>query len=116
MESQSDDLTQLKHVRTSGEAGSRASCPTAPCEDFETFKPLFKEVQEDLNNGVRETRVFEQRRPVAFSLSGDKRLTLQKWERRLTDQGRSDARLRVIFDNGTESNLLMRSLQKALSR
>ena len=27
-----------------------------------------------------------------------------------------DARLRVIFDNGTESNLLMRSLQRALTR
>ena len=32
-----------------------------------------------------------------------------------TDQGRSDARLRVIFDNGTESNMLMRSLQRALN-
>jgi hypothetical protein len=29
--------------------------------------------------------------------------------------GNSDARLRVIYDNGTESNLLMRSLQKALT-
>jgi hypothetical protein len=31
-------------------------------------------------------------------------------------QGRTDARLRVIFDNGTESNLLMRSLQRALHK
>jgi hypothetical protein len=31
-------------------------------------------------------------------------------------QGRRDARLRVIFDNGTESNLLMRSLQRALHK
>ena len=28
--------------------------------------------------------------------------------------GEADARLRVIYDNGTESNLLMRSLQRAL--
>jgi hypothetical protein len=27
-----------------------------------------------------------------------------------------DARLRVIFDNGTESNMLMRSLQRALHK
>jgi hypothetical protein len=33
----------------------------------------------------------------------------------LTDQGRSDARLRLIFDNGTESSMLMRSLQRALN-
>lgn len=32
------------------------------------------------------------------------------------EQGNIDARLRVIFDNGTESNLLMRSLQKALQQ
>lgn len=31
-------------------------------------------------------------------------------------QGRRDARLRVIFDNGTESNMLMRSLQRALHK
>ena len=31
-------------------------------------------------------------------------------------QGKTDARLRVIFDNGTESNLLMRSLQRALHK
>ena len=30
--------------------------------------------------------------------------------------GDTDARLRVIFDNGTESNLLMRSLQQALQQ
>ncbi|WP_330166046.1 GIY-YIG nuclease family protein [Martelella mediterranea] len=37
-------------------------------------------------------------------------------EETLTDQGRTDARLRVIFDNGTESNMLMRSLQRALNK
>ena len=34
----------------------------------------------------------------------------------LTAQGMADARLRVIFDNGTESNMLMRSLQRALHK
>jgi hypothetical protein len=32
------------------------------------------------------------------------------------EHGNVDARLRVIFDNGTESNLLMRSLRKALQQ
>ena len=32
------------------------------------------------------------------------------------EHGNIDARLRVIFDNGTESNLLMRSLQRALQK
>jgi hypothetical protein len=30
--------------------------------------------------------------------------------------GATDAWLRVIFDNGTESNMLMRSLQRALNK
>ena len=34
----------------------------------------------------------------------------------ITAQGRTDARLRVIFDNGTESNMLMRSLQRSLNK
>jgi hypothetical protein len=34
----------------------------------------------------------------------------------LTAQGMTDARLRVVFDNGTESNMLMRSLQRALHK
>ena len=33
-----------------------------------------------------------------------------------TAHGRTDARLRVIFDNATESNMLMRSLQRALNK
>ena len=32
------------------------------------------------------------------------------------DYGDWDARLRVVFDNGTESNLLMRSLHRAMSK
>lgn len=34
----------------------------------------------------------------------------------VNEHGNIDARLRVIFDNGTASNLLMRSLQKALQQ
>ena len=120
VESQSDDLTQLKHVRTSAE--KRAAEQVAqrlPCEDFETFKPLFKEVQEDLDNGVRETRVFELKAEIQpgsfFIVGGQKAYVAEMGEKLLTDQGRSDARLRVIFDNGTESNMLMRSLQRALN-
>lgn len=120
VESQGDDLTQLKHVRTSAE--KRAAEQVAqrrPCEDFETFKPLFIKVQEDLDNGDRETRVFELKAEIQpgsfFIVGGQKAYVAEMGEKLLTDQGRSDARLRVIFDNGTESNMLMRSLQRALN-
>jgi hypothetical protein len=42
---------------------------------------------------------------------------LRRWADTFTNaQGKSDARLRVIFDNGTESNLLMGSLRRALNK
>ena len=34
----------------------------------------------------------------------------------IAEYGRPDRRLRVIYDNGTESDILMRSLQRALNR
>ena len=33
-----------------------------------------------------------------------------------TEYDRRDSRLRVIYDNGTESDILLRSLQRALHR
>jgi hypothetical protein len=120
VETKSDDITELKHVRTSAE--KRAAEQVArrqPCSDFETFKPLFQKLQEELDNGDRETRVFELKaeiRPGSFFIvGGQKAYVAEMGEMLLTDQGRSDARLRVIFDNGTESNMLMRSLQRALN-
>ena len=51
-----------------------------------------------------------------FILSGQKAYVAEKGEAILTNKGRTDARLRVIFDNGTESDLLMRSLERALQK
>src|SRR5690606_9408241 len=56
-------------------------------------------------------------RPGAwFIVGGQKAYVAEMGEVTLTEQGRTDARLRVIFDNGTESNMLMRSLQRALNK
>lgn len=90
------------------------------CEDFETFKPLFEQVQKELASGMRETRPFEMKAEIEqgrfFIVGGQKAYVAEMGEMTLTDQGRTDARLRVIFDNGTESNMLMRSLQRALNK
>ena len=55
-------------------------------------------------------------RPGSCLSSAARRPMSPKWARIVTAQGRTDARLRVIFDNGTESNMLMRSLQRALHK
>jgi hypothetical protein len=49
-------------------------------------------------------------------VGGQKAYVAEEGETFTTPQGRTDARLRVIFDNGTQSNMLMRSLQRALNK
>lgn len=114
-------LTELKHVRSTAE--KRAADEVAnreKCEDFATFEPLFEQVQKELDSGLRETRPFEMKAEIEkgrfFIVSGQKAYVADKGETITNEQGRTDARLRVIFDNGTESNMLMRSLQRALNK
>lgn len=115
------DITALKHVRTAEE--KRAAEEVAArekCEDFATFKPLFIQVQRELESGIRKSREFELKaeiRPSAwFIVGGQKAYVADMGEIFINAQGRTDARLRVIFDNGTQSNMLMRSLQRALHK
>ncbi len=114
-------LTELKHVRSTAEKKAADEVANREkCEDFATFKPLFEQVQKELNSGLRETRPFEMKAEIEkgrfFIVSGQKAYVAEKGETIINDQGRTDARLRVIFDNGTESNMLMRSLQRALNK
>jgi hypothetical protein len=117
----SSDITELRHVRTS--ADKRAAEEIAnrqKCEDFDRFKPLFLQVQKEIESGVRQTRPFELKAEIRpgswFIVGGQKAYVADMGEIFSNAQGRTDARLRVIFDNGTESNMLMRSLQRALHK
>lgn len=113
-------ITELRHVRSAierreaEEIANREKCP-----DFDRFKPLFKKVQEELGAGLRQTRPFELKAEIRpgswFILGGQKAYVVDVGEIFTTPQGRTDARLRVIFDNGTQSGMLMRSLQRALN-
>lgn len=115
-----DDITQLRHVRSAEE--KRAADEVArreKCHDFAEFEPLFKQVKEDLADGSRITRPFELKaeiRPGAFFIVGGIMSYVAEMGEIFTNpQGRTDARLRVIFDNGTQSGMLMRSLQRQLN-
>ena len=116
-----NDITQLKHVKTRAEikAAEEIANRTA-CEDFDTFKPLFEQVQNDLDSGGRETRPFKDQADVVlgdwFILSGQKVYVAELGEEFISDYGRKDSRLRVIYSNATESDMLMRSLQRALNK
>jgi hypothetical protein len=114
-----DDITVLRHVRAS--ADKRAAEEIAdrkPCEDFEKFKPLFERVQADLKTGLRQSQPIEAgRRAIEpgdfFVLDGITLYVAEVGEPLKTTAGEVDRRLRAVFANGTESNLLLRSLQRA---
>jgi hypothetical protein len=77
-------------------------------------------VKREIAEDVRQTRPFELKaeiRPGAwFIVGGQLAYVAEMAETFSNAQGKTDARLRVIFDNGTQSNLLMRSLQRALHK
>ena len=121
LDSETQSISQLKHVRTFDEKkAAEAIASRDKCEDFETFKPLFEQVQQELDSGLRETRQFEMKAEIEqgrfFIVGGQKAYVAEKGEITTTEHGRTDARLRVIFDNGTQSTMLMRSLQRALNK
>ncbi|KPP81423.1 MAG: YeeC-like protein [Oceanicaulis sp. HLUCCA04] len=121
VEAETADITELRHVRSSAEKRAAEEIANRQrCEDFDKFKPLFDQVQDELDTGLRATRPFERKAEIApgrfFIVGGQKAYVAEMDESFLTAQRMTDARLRVIFDNGTESNMLMRSLQRALHK
>ncbi|MEE4210703.1 MAG: GIY-YIG nuclease family protein [Parvularcula sp.] len=114
-------LTDLKHVRTHAERRSAEEIASRqPCADFDEFRPLFEAVKADINNGARQTLKFERKSEIEpgrfFIVDGLMAYVAHAGDPFTNDQGKRDSRLRVVFDNGTESNLLARSLQKALTQ
>jgi hypothetical protein len=116
-----DDVTQLVHVRSREEINAAEEIAQRnPCRDFDKFQPTFEKVQRGLEAGERKTLKYEDnaeiKRGDLFILDGQKVIVAEMGESFVSDYGRPDRRLRVIYDNGTESDLLLRSLQRALNK
>jgi len=113
------DIQNLRHVRSNAEKREAEEIAQRErCEDFERFQPLFEQVQRELQSGIRVTRTFIRDASIEegqfFILGGQTVYVAEVGETIKAPNGESDARLRVIYSNGTESNLLRRSLQRAL--
>ena len=121
----SQGLFDLKHVTPSDIERAEADfvARRKPCKGFDKYESQFKEVQKDLSNNKRKLVVFKEEnlRPGDFYIHNGILLLLEnvdfeedvqefKSGRRI----RKDGRTRVIFENGTESNMLYRSLYKSL--
>lgn len=112
-------IGKLTHVRSA--ADKRAAEETAnrkKCEDFDQFKPLFAHAEADLKSGLRQSRpIVAGQREIEkgdfFILDGIMLYVAEVGQPIKKTAGEVDSRLRVIFANGTESDLLSRSLQRA---
>ena len=117
-------IAALRHVRTAAEKREAEEIANRDrCEDFDRFKPLFQQVQKELDSGFRVTRPFVKdsgflkadiSKGNFFILGGQIAYVAEVGEMIKAPNGEFDARLRVIYSNETESNLLLRSLQRAL--
>jgi len=89
-----------------------------PCEDFDRFRQLFVDCHVDLRRGTRSLLPFEKPSEIEpgrfFVQSGVLLYVAEVGERTHDAIRKANARTRCIFENGTESNLLLQSLASNL--
>jgi hypothetical protein len=120
----SEGLFDFKHIKKVDErASTDFVARRKPCKDFDKYEQLFKDVQNDFKNGKRRLITFKEGnlRAGDFYVHNGVLLYLEKvddkkevQEYKSGSRERKDGRTRVLFENGTESNMLFRSLYKAL--
>lgn len=119
-----NSITTLKHVKPRAEIRAAEEIASRKkCEDFDNYKHFFEEVIADIKAGRRVTR--QQRKDAGllkaqikvgdfFIVNGQTLYIAEIGERIKASDGSRDARLRVIYSNGTESNILLETLRRAI--
>lgn len=111
-----DDIFVFKNIPKEREQTNFVA-QRKPCKNFDKYEHLFSEVQKDLKSGSRKLSKFNEKffeEGNFFVLKGV--LTyLEKIDDIKKDKfNKLDSRTRIIFENGTESNMLLRSFGKGL--
>lgn len=114
-----ESIFNIKHVpKTEHRVSAEIIARREPCKDFHNFEKLFLQCQEDLKAGKNKLKRFEHgdiKQGSFLVLDGillyveSVRMELEK-----DKSGKEDGRLRCIFENGTESGMKFRTLQKSL--
>ena len=119
-----ESIFNIKHIKADKRAKTDFVARRKSCKDFDKYKDLFPIVQKELNSGQRKIIEFDDKGENLvvgeFYILSGVLLYLEEVEfssDAKTVNGkrfRKDGRTRCIFENGTESNMLYRSLAKAL--
>lgn len=111
-----EGIFDLRHTR-GAPARSDMVAERETCRDFERFEPLFDKVAADLASGVRRSMRFANEQEIEaggfFVLNGVMVYVAEVRDPHIRN-GKRNARLRLIFDNGTESQNLLRSMAAVL--
>jgi hypothetical protein len=121
---EAQSLFEFKHTpREIARAEADFVARRKPCKNFKDYEEILKEVQADLSNGKRKLVEFKQKnlRAGDFYVHRGVLLYLKTVEFKEDTQKfqsgerkRVDGRTVCVFENGTESNMLYRSLYKIL--
>ena len=115
-----DSIFNLKNVKSHKEKVTTMPKTVAKrkkCKDFEEFEPIFKKCQEEIESGVRKVVQFRNEHDVsqgAFFIYGGIKCYVAEVGKLEIKNNRQNARLRLIFENGQESNMYKRSLTAEL--
>lgn len=86
------------------------------CENFEDYKPLFVKVHQELKEGRRSLVKINKTATLSagrYYLVGGQMLLLERvGELKKSSNSLPDARTRCIYENGTESDILLQTLRK----
>lgn len=111
-----EDIFTFRHARPAASRPDKIS-ERKPCEDFEQFKPLFDQAAADLVTGKRKSMKFANEQEIEaggfFILNGVMVYVAEVNDPHVRN-GKRNARLRLIFENGTEGQNLLRSLATEL--
>lgn len=115
-ESDPEDIFVLKHISKAPSKPDHVA-KRKTCKEFDKFEPLFKEQHALMKSGKRVTVPFRSERQIRdstfFVLDGLLVYVgkIGSWQKK--NHGNYNARLYCVFENGTESNMLLRSMAAA---
>ena len=114
-----DSLFDLKNINPTEKDRAEADfvAKRKVCKDFSKYEPLFKQCHIDLKSGGRKLVKFHEnqiQKGAFFVLNGVLLYVENLIDITVDKFGKRDGRTRLIFENGTESNMLFRSLGKGL--
>ena len=109
-----DDMKRVKSTRKNPDYVAQRK----PCEDFSLFEGLFKQIHADLKYGrrslVRISKTYNLTAGHYYIVEGQMVLLQETKDLAPGRNGSLDGRTRCIYENGTESDIMLQTLRRSV--